>query len=53
MTSVYFDHQNDEAIRTCQLKNGKTATAGDTSPATLQAHETFSAPASTWTARSP
>jgi hypothetical protein len=42
MTSVYFDHQNDEAIRTYQLKNGKTITVADTSPATLQAHETFS-----------
>jgi hypothetical protein len=42
MTSVYFDHENDAPIHTYQLKNGKTVTVNDTSPSTLQAHETFS-----------
>jgi hypothetical protein len=42
MTSVYFDHQNDEPIRSYKLKNGKTVTVNETSPSTLQAHETFS-----------
>ncbi len=42
MTSVYFDHENDESIRTYKLKNGKTVTVNETSPSTLQAHETFS-----------
>jgi hypothetical protein len=42
MTSVYFDHENDEQIRSYKLKNGKTVTVSDTSPSTLQAHETFS-----------
>jgi hypothetical protein len=41
MTSVYFDHQNDEAIRKYTLKNGKTITVNETSPSTLQAHESF------------
>jgi len=42
MTSVYFDHENDAPARSYQLKNGKTVTVSDTSPSTLQAHETFS-----------
>jgi hypothetical protein len=42
MTSVYFDHENDAQIHTYQLKNGKTVTVNETSPSTLQAHETFS-----------
>ncbi len=42
MTSVYFDHENDAPIHTYQLKNGKTVTVNETSPSTLQAHETFS-----------
>ena len=42
MTSVYFDHENDESIRSYKLKNGKTVTVNETSPSTLQAHETFS-----------
>jgi hypothetical protein len=42
MTSVYFDHENDSSIRSYTLKNGKTVTVNDTSPSTLQAHETFS-----------
>jgi hypothetical protein len=42
MTSVYFDHENDAPIHSYQLKNGKTVTVNDTSPSTLQAHETFS-----------
>jgi hypothetical protein len=42
MTSVYFDHENDSSIRSYMLKNGKTVTVNDTSPSTLQAHETFS-----------
>jgi hypothetical protein len=42
MTSVYFDHENDASIRSYTLKNGKTVTVTDTSPSTLQAHETFS-----------
>jgi hypothetical protein len=42
MTSVYFDHENDASIRSYTLKNGKTVTVPDTSPSTLQAHETFS-----------
>jgi hypothetical protein len=42
MTSVYFDHENDSSIRSYVLKNGKTVTVTDTSPSTLQAHETFS-----------
>jgi len=42
MTSVYFDHENDASIRSYGLKNGKTVTVPDTSPSTLQAHETFS-----------
>jgi hypothetical protein len=42
MTSVYFDHENDASIRSYVLKNGKTVTVNDTSPSTLQAHETFS-----------
>ncbi len=42
MTSVYFDHENDASIRSYVLKNGKTVTLTETSPSTLQAHETFS-----------
>lgn len=42
MTSVYFDHENDAPIRSYQLNNGKTVTITETSPSTLQAHETFS-----------
>jgi hypothetical protein len=42
MTSVYFDHENDQSVRSYTLKNGKTVTVADTSPSTLQAHETFS-----------
>jgi hypothetical protein len=42
MTSVYFDHENDASIRSYTLKNGKTVTVNETSPSTLQAHETFS-----------
>lgn len=42
MTSVYFDHENDAPVRSYTLKNGKTVTVADTSPSTLQAHETFS-----------
>src|SRR5690349_1731182 len=42
MTSVYFDHENDASIRSYTLKNGRTVTVNDTSPSTLQAHETFS-----------
>ncbi|MEP7243320.1 MAG: hypothetical protein ABI885_06495 [Gammaproteobacteria bacterium] len=42
MTSVYFDHENDESIRSYRLTNGKTITVNDTAPSTLQAHETFS-----------
>ncbi len=42
MTSVYFDHENDASIHSYQLKNGKTVTVNETSPSTLQAHETFS-----------
>jgi len=42
MTSVYFDHENDAPIRSYTLKDGKTVTLTETSPSTLQAHETFS-----------
>lgn len=42
MASVYFDHENDNSIRSYKLKNGKTVTVTDTTPSTLQAHEIFS-----------
>lgn len=42
MASVYFDHLNDERIRTYKLKTGKTMNVDATSPATLGMHEIFS-----------
>ncbi len=42
MTSVYFDHLNDENIRSYKLKNGETVKVTATTPDTLQCHEIFS-----------
>jgi hypothetical protein len=42
VAGVYFDHLNDERIRTYKANDGTIVKVGDTSPATLGMHEIFS-----------